>query len=125
MVDRVKDEEFQNQKAVIQWWAYAHRGYGLPEFALMAYPAGGLRTKATAGKLKAQGARAGIPDMSLPLAKGGFGGLVIELKSSVGRTSPIQREVLAWFESIGWRAVVCRSADAAMREIKAYLGARP
>ena len=123
---RRKTPEHDAQVGVIQWWGWVCKGYGLPEFALYAVPnAGAGAQRGQAGKMKAEGARAGIPDLVLPVGRGGYAGLVIEMKSPVGRTSPEQREVLAWFESIGWRAVVCRSADAAMQEIKAYLAGRP
>ena len=117
----MRDEEHQHQVAVILWWAYVCKGYGLPGSALFAVPNGGARSKRTAGRLKAEGVRPGIPDLILPVARGIYRGLVVEMKSRVGRISPAQVEVLAWFESIGWRAVVCRSAEPAMDEITSYL----
>lgn len=119
----MKDEEFRNQCAVVQWWAYACKGYGLPEFALMAYPSGGMRHKATAGKMKAMGARRGIPDLLLPVARGDCHGLAIEMKSQEGRTSDAQRIVLPWFELIGWRVEVAYSFEAAVKAVGLYLGA--
>ena len=122
----MKDEEFRNQAAVFEYWAWAHKSFGLPEFALMSYPAGGLRHKSTAGKLKATGTRRGIPDILFPVARGGFFGLVIEMKSQTGRLTDQQRVVIPWFESIGWRAEIAYTATAAINALQQYLaeGAR-
>ena len=121
----VRDIEFRHQCAVFQWWGFACKGYGLPEFALMAYPTGGLRHKSTAGKLKASGTRRGIPDILLPVACGNFHGLAIELKSQSGRLTDAQKIVLPWFAAQGWRVEVCYSSGAAIDAIKSYLAGVP
>ena len=53
-----------------------------------AVPNGGLRDKAVAGRLKAQGVKAGIPDIGVPLRHGKI--LWIEVKAPGGRLSPEQ-----------------------------------
>ena len=116
----MKDEEFLHQCAVIDWWAYACKGYGLPEFALMAYPSGGMRHARTAGRLKASGTRRGIPDLLLPVACGKYRGLALEMKSQSGRQSDAQKIVLPWFEAVGWRVEVAYSSEAAINAIKDY-----
>ena len=117
--------EHQHQVAVIDWWAWMHKGYGLPEFALFAVPNGGDRHPAVAGKLKAEGTRAGIPDLVFPVARGAFHGLVIEMKSAAGKHSPAQKEVLAWFVVQDWRVHTCYSAESAIKALKAYLDLAP
>ena len=78
---RRRSPEHDAQVAVIQWWAYAHKGFGLPEFALFAVPnAGAGAQRGQAGKMKAEGARSGIPDLLLPVARGAYRGLCIEMK---------------------------------------------
>ena len=117
--------EHQHQAAVIEWWSWAHNGHGLPEFALFAVPnAGAGAQRGQAGKMKAEGARPGIPDLLLPIGRRGRMGLAIEMKSETGRISIQQTEVMAWFRSIGWQVEVCRSADAAIAAVQQYLGAR-
>ncbi len=118
--------EHQSQAAVIQWFAYAHKGLGLPEFALFAVPnAGAGAQRGQAGKMKAEGARSGIPDLLLPVARRGRIGLAIEMKAPKGRISDSQAIVLPWFAEQGWRVEVCYSSGAAIDAIKDYLGDGP
>ena len=122
---RRRSPEHDSQVVVIEWWSWAHKGLGLPEFALFAVPnAGAGAQRGQAGKMKAEGARSGIPDLLLPVERRGRKGLAIEMKSEIGRVSVPQVEVLAWFASIGWQTEVCRSADAAIAALQQYLGAR-
>lgn len=46
-----------------------------------AIPNGGKRNVIVAQKMKAEGVRAGIPDLCLPVMRGGYGGMYIELKA--------------------------------------------
>ena len=118
----MKEVEHQHQVALIEWWSYACKGFGLPAFALMAYPAGGLRHKAVAGKMKAAGVRKGVPDLLLPVARGDFYiGLAIELKAYNRGTSDAQDTVIDWLKSQGWRVEVCNSAEGAIKVLKDYL----
>lgn len=74
-----------------------------------------------AAKMKAEGVRAGVPDLFLPVARQGFHGLWIELKSAKGRVTTVQA---AWHERLraqGYRVVVCRGWCEARDEIVKYL----
>ena len=114
--------EHDLQVAVIDWWAWAHKGFGLPEYALFAVPnAGAGAQRGQAGKMKAEGTRKGIPDLLLPVAKGDFRGLAIEMKSATGSVKPEQREVQDWLLEQGWRVWVCRSSEQAIGAISEYL----
>ena len=113
--------EEQHQRAVIQWWSYAWKGFGVAEHALFHVPTGGLRHKSTAGRLKAMGTRRGIPDLLLPIARGGFAGMAIEMKSENGRETDAQKIVLRWFREQCWRVEVAYTSDAAIGAIKDYL----
>lgn len=90
---------------------------------LLAIPNGGLRSKATASKLKAEGVRAGVPDLFLPVASRGVHGLWVELKRAKGgRVSPEQE---GWAKALieqGYCVVVCYGADEAIQQIRGYLG---
>lgn len=75
---------------------------------------GGFRHKAVAGKMKAQGLRAGVPDYSLDVARRGFHGLRLELKRRTGVvTSPVQAKWLQFLTDQGYWAIVCKGWEEA------------
>ena len=90
---------------------------------LAAIPNGGKRLAKTAADLKAEGVRRGVPDYLLPVRRGGYTGLAIELKTAKGRTSPEQREWLGHLETEGWRAVVARGWEEAWDVVRDYMAA--
>ncbi|MBO9717500.1 MAG: VRR-NUC domain-containing protein [Pseudoxanthomonas sp.] len=96
-----------------------------PELRLLyAIPNGGKRSRKTAADLKAEGVRSGVPDYCLPVARGVWHGLYLELKRlRGGRVEPEQRAWLSDLEAQGYRAVVCRGWEQALAEIRDYLAA--
>lgn len=117
--------EADEQAAVIEW---AHAMVGRwPELALLAHiPNGEKRDAETGARLKAQGVSAGIPDLILACQRRGadghhFGALFIEMKTPVGRVRPEQEQWLERLRQGGYMAVVCRSAEEAIRAIEYYL----
>lgn len=100
----------------------------LPELALLFHiPNGGLRSKAQAGELKAEGVRAGVPDYLLPVPLGGYHGLFIELKmpktgaKKPGRLSEEQKLWLKALRAYGYRAETAYGWDEARQLILEYL----
>lgn len=87
-----------------------------------AVPNGGDRNKAVAGKMKAEGQRPGVPDYALPVARAGFHGLYIELKSLTGYASREQKEWIEALRAEGYRAEVCRGWEKAWEVLRDYLG---
>lgn len=79
---------------------------GWPASAIVAIPNGGYRTRAEAARLKAEGVRAGMPDLWLPVARGGRFGLMLELKAAGGRLSAEQRDMLHRLDAEGYAAAV-------------------
>lgn len=96
-----------------------------PELALMFHvPNGGDRHVAVAAKLKAEGVKAGVPDIWLPVPRIPFTGLVIEMKRPGGRVTKEQKWWLDQLAEQGWYVAVCdgQSPDLqAMELIKLYL----
>ena len=95
----------------------------MPELHLMhAIPNGGKRDIRTAAKLKAEGVKPGVPDIFLPVPRGGKHGLYIELKRRKGGTVSAAQE--AWIRALteqGYVCAVCHGATAARDEIEAYM----
>jgi len=116
-----RDLEHKEQVAVIQWWHLAHTGFGLPEIALYANANGGDRHLLTAVRLKAEGVRSGVSDLSLCVARGGWNCAYIEMKSAEGRMSDAQMYFFVEMAKLKNRCVTCYSATEAIEFIKSYL----
>ena len=113
--------ESEEQQTLFAWARVMERKY--PELALLVHiPNGGLRNMPEAVRFKAEGVRKGFPDVILPVARGAFHSLAIELKRRKGGTvSPEQRAWLAALKEQGWCAAVCRGAAEAITVIEEYL----
>ena len=93
-----------------------------PELALMYHiPNGGKRDAAEAANLKRQGVKAGVPDIHLPVARGGFHGLYIELKAGDNTVTDNQKRWLKRLSAEGHATAVCYGAKQASEVITAYL----
>lgn len=120
-----RNDESRMQVALVAWFSVVCKGYGLPEFALKSSPMSGVRDSKTGARLKREGARAGDPDLNLQVARGKYHGLYLELKTATGRVSPDQATFLAYLNSAGYLALICRSLDDAVKTIVSYLGDVP
>ena len=114
-------DEHQEQCALMQWWAWECRYYDVDERLLYAIPNGGLRSRITGARMKREGARAGVPDLFLAVAKRGYYGMYIEMKTETGRVQPSQEEMMSLLQAQGYMCVVCRGWEEARRNIVAYL----
>jgi hypothetical protein len=102
----------------------------MPAVADLIYhvPNGGHRHKAVAAKLKQQGVVAGIPDLVLTMARGGYFGLYVEFKATPPNDAAIsasQHERIRKLNDQGYLAVVCRGHFDAVEQIRAYLRMAP
>lgn len=88
---------------------------------LYAIPNGGERNKVVAAKLKAEGVKAGTPDIHFPVACGNYHSMYIEMKKLGGIVSNIQKERIARLSSHGNYVVVCYSWHEAADELLNYL----
>ena len=113
--------ESEEQQALFEWAQY-HRG-AHPEIDLLYHiPNGGRRGKAEAGRFKNEGVKSGVPDICLPVARGGFHGLYIEMKRQKGsRTSGEQKDWIEWLWRQGYKAVICKGWQEAAQIIREYL----
>ncbi len=117
---RRRDLEHRAQVAVVTWATLARAEF--PELALLfAIPNGGHRNVIVAKKLKAEGVRAGVPDLMLPVARGGHHGLFIEMKARTNRPSAEQLELMNRLVLEGYRCAVCYSSQDAEDILRHYL----
>ena len=118
----MRHEEHQEQVALMRWWSLAHSRYHVPEKLLFAVPNGGRRDAVTGARLKAEGVRAGVPDLFLAVPVGPYGGLWLELKAAKGRPSEAQKVMMHLLEASGYAVCVAQGWDAASVAIEKYLG---
>lgn len=118
---RVIPTEHQEQCALFEWQEWMAKQ--MPELHLMhAIPNGGKRDIRTAAMLKAEGVKPGVPDIFLPVSRGGKHGLYIELKRRKGGV--VSKEQEAWIRALmvqGYCCAVCHGWEAARDEILRYL----
>lgn len=113
--------ESEEQITLFEWASLQVGRY--PELRFLYHvPNGGSRNKAEAARLHAEGVKAGVPDLCLPVARGGFHGLYIELKRTKGgRASENQKAWLERLQEQGYCAVICKGWEEAAETIKKYL----
>ncbi len=116
--------EFELHVACMDWVHSIEATYPVLEF-LHHSPNGGMRPKGEAGKLKAQGTKAGFPDLYLPARCAGYRGLASEVKSPVGRLSADQRKWLRHFHQEGYLVGVCRTLEEFQSLLMSYLQGLP
>jgi hypothetical protein len=91
---------------------------------LYAVPNGATTGKREGARLKAEGLKAGVPDLCLPVARGRWHGLYVEMKRQNGTVrdlSPAQRRWLAALERQGYLSVWKAGHEAALAAILEYL----
>ena len=111
------------QEAIFSWANTLEPRY--PEIRwLHAVPNGGYRSGREAVGLKRQGVKAGILDLHLPVARGGFYGLMIELKRPGGKCAkprPEQAEYIAFLTEQGYCARISNDFEEVKTIILEYL----
>lgn len=91
---------------------------------LFAIPNGARTAMSVARKLKAEGLKAGVEDVMLLVARGGYHGLLIEMKRTDASPSDVKPEQLAWHATHtrrGYKVVVCKGAEEAKATLLSYL----
>jgi hypothetical protein len=123
MSERRGPTEHQEQSAVFAWARLREARW--PELRLLfAVPNAAKRGVRLAAYMKAEGLRSGVPDMFLPVPRGGFTGLAIEQKIKGGEVSDNQEWWLEHLAAEGWKACVSWSAGETIELIEGYLRSR-
>lgn len=123
--------EHEYQKALINWCHLV----ALPESPdikpgakigdyIFAIPLGGKRNPREAARLKAEGVKAGVSDLFLPLPRSGYAGLWLEMKAPKGKPTKAQTDWLDLMARAGYRATWCDSWLKAAAVIAEYVGVK-
>lgn len=115
MAHNVPTEDME-QRVVVEYCD----ALGVPVFHI---PNGGHRHKSVAVQMKRLGVKAGVPDLFVPLAKGDYHGLFIEMKRrdfTPSKLTDNQREWIYRLKRNGYAAFVCAGADNAIKCIDWY-----
>lgn len=108
--DVVPSEHFE-QRELVRWFRQTW-----PGVRIFAVPNGSWRSKATAGRLKAEGVVSGVPDLFIPAWR-----LWVEMKRVRGGSlSGEQRNWIQYLESVGYWVIVGKGAEDAKRQVSAF-----
>jgi len=110
--------EHDIQVSLMRWFALQ---FPVQYAVSYATPNAGKRTPRQGAYMKAEGLKPGVPDICIPVARKGFHGLYIELKTEKGKLSKHQAEFIDRLTEQNYMAVVCVGFDAARETIKNYL----
>ena len=120
--------EHNIQVACVRWFASTFPTY---EPFFWATPNGGYRSKKTACDMKAEGQKAGVPDLSLMYPAKGYHGLFIEMKKSevgkkgqlIAKGKPSEHQVkrMEALRKAGYKCELCYSVEEFKNIIKDYL----
>ena len=112
--------EHDLQVQCLRWLRMAH-----PNILCYAIPNGAYTTKTTAHKLVAEGVVHGIPDLHIPIPRGEYASLYIEMKNGkAGRLSEHQQTMIGRLQAFGNKVVVCRTTEEFVHEVEEYLRAK-
>jgi hypothetical protein len=121
--------EHQEQASLIIWARMSASRF--PALRLLfAIPNGGARHLRVAQSMKEEGAKPGVPDLFLPVARHGHHGLFLEMKTekhrpkregSKGGLSDVQIDWLTDLREQGFKAEVAYGRDEAIQILTDYL----
>ena len=117
---QAKTKEEVEQITLFSWAEFAKNKY--PELDLMYHvPNEGKRSAAMGARLKAEGLKAGVPDVCLPTAHGGYIGLYIEMKVKPNKPTEQQKQWLRDLRGTGHFTAVCYTWEEAKDLIEEYI----
>ena len=114
--------EDQQQRMVVKWGQQPEVRARYPELKLLHHiPNERFCTPQQGRLLKLMGVRAGVPDLCLPVPRGKYHGLYLEMKTETGRATEDQKW---WGEQLlaqGYLWQVCRGWQSAVQLLQWYL----
>ena len=118
---RPRHQESNLQKTCVSWFRAQYPDHALMLFAV---PNGGGRSRIESAIMKGEGVTAGVADLILLEARGGYGSLCIEMKTrdKASKQRPSQKAWQEASERAGNRYVVIRSFEAFRAVVTEYMG---
>lgn len=122
MTARKESTENRHQMAVIKWSQQPSVRQKWPELKLLFHIPNERKCTPQQGKLlQLMGVKRGVPDLCLPVPRGKYHGLWIEMKNETGKASDDQKW---WGEQLtaqGYLWCICHGWDTAVRALEWYL----
>ena len=121
---RPRHQESTLQKTCVAWFRAQYPDHALMLFAV---PNGGGRSRIESAIMKGEGVTAGVADLILLEARGGYGSLCIEMKirDKASKQRPSQKAWQEAAEKAGNRYVVIRSFEAFRATVSEYMALPP
>ena len=114
MVKAVRRSETDEQITVVEWC-------DAMRIPIAHVPNEGKRSPVAGRIMKRMGLRKGFPDLFVPLPRGGFHGLFVEMKAKGGKTTKEQEEWLSLLNQQGYAVCVAVGANEGIEKIKRYV----
>ena len=111
-----------HQYALMLWSRQASVRAQYPELAMLYHIENERQcSPQQAARRKRMGVKKGVPDLCLPVARGRYHGLYIELKTPTGRATPDQRWWCERLNAEGCFAEICHGWESAAKVLAWYL----
>ena len=117
----MKHIESAHQAQVVEWSRWAYKTGKYPMLNMLHCSLNGVKlTKTQAVIAKSQGMLSGVPDLFLPVPRGKYHGLYIEMKHGTNTLTDNQKKFLKNAANVGYAVSVCYSAQEAIKRIEDY-----
>lgn len=94
--------EYQHQRTVMEWSCYASNRIRYPGLDLLYHIPNEIKCNAAQGKQRKDiGVKSGVPDLCLPVARGQYHGLYIEMKAERGKSIRKPEEMAETIDGAG------------------------
>lgn len=116
--------EHEEQAALFRWFHFVATAYRIPEILLAyAVPNAAKRGRKLSAYMKAEGLKAGVPDVVIPIPNHLYHGLYIEMKRIDGGQglSEDQEHYIKNLNDLGYLAVRCNGYVEARQVVMDYL----
>lgn len=117
----IHNTEWAEQREFMSWCQIMVDLGQHPELELMFSIVNERKGGAAGARAKAQGQKAGMPDLCLPVARGPYHALYLELKVGNNRPSKAQKKRIALLQSAGNKVAVCWGWDELRSVTESYL----